>query len=147
MSATTTAARAQGALALVLLLRDIPLFKGLSADELLPIAGIATRTAHDEGAVVFEEGSHGAHLYVIAEGRVEVLRGGERLALLGPGDCFGEMALLDQSVRSASVRVVEAAALVTIARDDFDDLLEVYPAIARAIALVLAGRLREAYQK
>jgi CRP-like cAMP-binding protein len=131
-------------LELVFQLHAIPLFKGLGAEELLPVAGIATHVSHAAGEVIFEEGALGDHLYVTSSGRVEISRGGQRIAELGPGECFGEMALLDRAPRSATVRVLEDARLVAIARDDFHDLLDLYPAIARAIAVVLAARLREA---
>ena len=130
------------ALELVLRLRDNPLFAGLSADEVLPIATITEQKSFPAGEVIFKEGAAGEHLYLISRGRVEVLRDDKHLNELGVGECFGEMALLDSAPRSATVRALDDVSLVTIAREDFMDLLDVYPAIARAIALVLAGRLR-----
>ena len=135
--------RQDRSLALVFQLRGVPLFKGLSADELLPVAKIATEASFEAGETVFEEGAEGEHLYLISSGSVEVLHSGDRIAELGSGECFGEMALLDRTTRSATVRALEATTLVATARDDFNDLLELYPALARTIANVLVARLRE----
>ncbi len=131
------------AMARVFRLRDIPLFSGLTADELLPVGEIATEATLASGAVVFEEGDPGERFYVLTSGRVDVLSNGRRLATLGPGECFGEMALLDGTTRSAAVRAVDDCTVLVMNRSDFLDLLELYPGIARAIAVVLVGRLRE----
>jgi putative Mg2+ transporter-C (MgtC) family protein len=88
----------------------------------------------------------GAGTILKLEGEVEVLHGGERVAVLGVKECFGEMALLDSSVRSASIRVRNDVELLVIARDDFQDLLELHPALARGIIRVLTHRLRIANQ-
>jgi CRP-like cAMP-binding protein len=140
----STVTRRERALGLVLHLRGVPLFRDLSADELLPVAQFAAEVKLAPGEVVFREGDDGDRLYIVAVGKVEVLRAGQRIAELGPGECFGEMALLDRTPRSATVRTLEETTLVATARDDFNDLLDLYPALARAIAAVLAGRLREA---
>ena len=70
--------------------------------------------------------------------------GGDRVAVLGVKECFGEMALLDQSARSASVRAIKDVELLAISRDDFQDLLDLHPALARGIIRVLTQRLRVA---
>lgn len=132
---------------LILELRAISLFKGLGADALVPVAAIATHVTYDAGALIFEQGGEGDRLYVISKGKVEIVRDGQRLAVLGPGECFGEMALLERTSRSATVRAVSGSKLLTIAREDFDDLLDVYPVISRAIANVLVDRLRDAFEK
>lgn len=131
------------AMARVFRLRDIPLFSGLSADELLPVGEIASEATLASGEVVFEEGDPGERFYVITSGRVDVLRQGRTLATLGPGDCFGEMALLDGTTRSATVRALDDCTVLVMTRSDFLDLLELYPGIARAIAAVLIARLRD----
>ena len=75
-------------------------------------------------------------------GSVAVLRHEERLALLGANECFGEMAMLDQTVRSATIRAEAPLNLLAIAREDFLDLLDLYPALAKSVISVLIGRLR-----
>lgn len=131
---------------LVFELRAIPFFRGLSADELVPVATIAARVAFPEGHVIFRQTDEGDRIYVISEGVVDVLRDDERIATLGQGECFGEMALLDRTTRSATIVATSDVAMLTIARDDFLDLLDVYPAIARMVAKLLTERLREAYE-
>jgi hypothetical protein len=128
----------------VFVLKGIPLFAGLSGEQLLPVADIVSEVSFERGDVVFEEGQTGHHLYLIQSGKVEVLRGGECKAVLGDKECFGEMALLDESTRSATIRVVEDARLLAIARDDFQDLLDLHPPLARGIIAVLTRRLRAA---
>jgi CRP-like cAMP-binding protein len=144
VEALDTVTRRERALGLVFHLRGVPLFRDLGADELLPVAEFATEVTFAAGDTVFEEGQDGDRLYIIAKGSVEVLKSGARIAELGAGECFGEMALLDKTPRSATVRALEPTTLVATAREDFVDLLDLYPALARAVAGVLAGRLREA---
>ena len=86
-------------------------------------------------------------MYIISSGSVEVVKAGQRLAQLGVGDCFGEMALLDRETRSATIRSsADDTRLVAIAREDFYDLLELYPSVSRAIAKTLVERLRRAME-
>ncbi len=132
---------------LILELRGIALFRDLDAEELVPVAATATQVTVSAGEAIFEQAGVGDRLYVILKGEVEILRHATRLALLGPGECFGEMALLERTTRSATARAIRDTTLVTIARDDFNDLLDVYPAIARGIATLLAERLRHAYDR
>ncbi len=133
-------------MALVFHLKTIPLFSGLGADALLPVAAITEQASFGSGEVVFEQGDAGEHLYVITRGKVEVVRGEDRLAQLGVGECFGEMAVLDRTKRSATVRTLEDTELLTTSREHFHDLLDLYPELARGIAHVLAERLRKATQ-
>ena len=128
-------------------LRAIPLFKAVGADALVPVAAIATHVQFARDATIFEQGEGGDCLYVISDGEVAIIRDDVELARLGKGECFGEMALLEQAPRSATARAATDSMLLTIARDDFKDLLDVYPVIARAIANVLVERLRDAYTR
>lgn len=128
----------------VFLLKGIPLFSKMSAEQLLPVAEIVREEQYAAGEVVFEEGDPGDVLYLVTSGSVEVVRDEKRLALLGSSECFGDMAMLDQEVRSATIRVVDAVNLLAIAREDFLDLLDLYPALAKSVIAVLIGRLRVA---
>ena len=102
--------------------------------------------------MVFDQGDEGQAIYAITEGEVDILRtdGGQvlRLARLGAGDVFGELALLDQAPRAAQARAHSDCRLVVFFRADFMGLLETHPKIASKIALALArhlgGRLRQA---
>jgi CRP/FNR family transcriptional regulator, cyclic AMP receptor protein len=98
---------------LVQILRGVDLFQGLSADQLQRLASISRREVYDADAVIFNQGSLGDKMYIVTNGQVEIRfddeSGGGRAALyLGAGQIFGEMALLDQGSRSASVVAVQA---------------------------------------
>jgi CRP-like cAMP-binding protein len=123
-------------------LRGIPLFAGLDAEQLLVVADIATQARFSAGETIFEEGSAGEHLYLITEGTVEVVAAGEQVAVLAAGECFGEMAVLDHTVRSATVRALADTTALAIAREDFGELLDLHPALARSVMTVLSRRVR-----
>ncbi len=129
---------------MVFLLKGVPLFAGLSGEQLLPVTDIVKQVAFERGDVVFEQGQPGLHVYLVLEGEVEVIHDGERVATLGVKECFGEMALLDQGARSASIRCVKDCDLWAISRDDFQDLLDLHPALAKGVIRVLTARLRDA---
>ena len=93
---------------------------------------------------MFEQGQPGSHVYLILSGGVEVIHDGEQVAVLGIKECFGEMALLDQGERSASIRCLYDCELWAISSDDFQDLLDLHPALAKGVIRVLTARLRDA---
>lgn len=125
-------------------MKAIPLFAGLNAEQLLPIAEIAVTRQFTAGETIFEEGSVGDELYLITAGQVEILRGAKTVASLGVGECFGEMALLDRSPRSATARAALDTTVLATPQEDFQELLNLYPMLARQIAEVLGQRLRAA---
>jgi len=128
----------------VFVLKGIPLFAGLSGEQLMPVADIVTEVPYEAGDIVFREGDPGNHVYIIKDGTVEVLRAGVALAVLGAKECFGEMALLDEGARSATCRCVKDTTLLAISREDFQDLLDLHSPLARGIIGVLTRRLRAA---
>ena len=87
-------------------LREIPLFAGFSEPELAAIAGVAGELEAPAGTVLTAEGDFGHSFFAVEEGRADVLRGDQRIAGLGPGDVFGEIALLASGRRTASVVAV-----------------------------------------
>jgi CRP-like cAMP-binding protein len=130
----------------------IHIFAGLRPEALALVAQLAVEETHAVGTVMFKHGDAGEKLYVIVEGRVRITRevqgmGEEALAILGPGDVFGEMALLDDAPRSATARVHERARLLAIHRDAFEDLLFVHKDLAYEVlwnvVRLLTRRLRE----
>ena len=127
---------------MVFVLKAVPLFSGLSAQQLVPVADILTEVTYEEDDIVFQQGTEGLALYVVVDGEVEVVSDGEVLATLGRNECFGEMAVLDRALRSATIRVTRDVVLFRIARDDFQDLLELYPTLAKGVIRVLVGRVR-----
>ena len=137
-------------------LANMKLFEGLTAEGLERIAAIAGEESHPLGAFVFHEGEMGDKLYLILDGKVRISRelpgmGEEALAVLGAGESFGEMSLIDDTPRSADARVHERCRLLVITREAFEDLLFVHKDLAYEIlwnfVKTLSGRLREANDK
>jgi serine phosphatase RsbU (regulator of sigma subunit) len=129
------------------LLRQTPLLNGLPDPELERLAASLRVVSLDENAVLFREGEAGETLYILIEGRLEVLMGigtsdETRLATLGPGESIGEMSLLlPGGLRTASVRAAAASRLWTITRADFDALLVNQPRLAYSLVQMLTRRL------
>lgn len=126
----------------------IPLFQGFPQRLLRKIATFCVDRAYAPGDVLCREGTHGIGLFFIVEGRVEVFgatRGGKekRLALLGPGEVVGELMILDNVPRSASVRAITDVACYLMPEWDFRRLLRGQPEIAVRMLPTLAARLRE----
>jgi NTE family protein len=132
-------------------LRRIPFFSELPNDVLKAISARLHLERYRKGEVVFVEGGSGDSMYLIESGQVKVISdmdGEERLfAYLGPGNFFGEMALLLGEPRSATVKVDIDAELWVLHKADMDELLEQYPPIAVTISRELSRRLRETDQQ
>lgn len=130
----------------VLYLKAAAVFAGLEGEELAALADIALEKESAPGEIFFEEGQLAHHLYIIVSGKVEIFRhvgSSERpLAVLGPRECFGEMAILDDEPRSASIRALEPTAVLKIDRESFREFIQERPQIAFAIFKILSGRLR-----
>ena len=131
------------------LLRTVPLFSGLQEAGLDELGRLAARRHYAKDGVIFFENDVGASLFMIERGRVKVSILGDDgreviLSVLGPGDFFGEMALLDDEPRSASAIAAEATDLITISRSDFQSAIDENPEILRALLGVLMERVRKA---
>jgi CRP-like cAMP-binding protein len=125
--------------------RRVPLFDGLSDKELTAVAGAAKERRFDTGDTVVGEGEGGVGFFVIADGSARVETHGQRRATLGPGDSFGEVALLDEGGRRTATVIAESPlGVLGLTAWQFTPLLEQYPSIAIKLAKVLARRLREA---
>ncbi len=112
----------------VSLLEKVELFEGLPGEDLVRIAGIVSGTSVEAGEVLFEEGEPGDAFYIVFKGAMEVVKARpdgttEKLAVRRAGEAFGEMALLNDAPRSATVRAAEATQLMVVGRDAFQDLL------------------------
>lgn len=132
-------------------LRRIPFFSELPEDVLKAISARLHLERYRKGEAVFVEGGSGESMYLIESGQVKVVSdmdGEERLfAYLGPGNFFGEMALLLGEPRSATVKVDIDAELWVLHKADMDELLEQYPSIAVTISRELSRRLWETDQQ
>jgi CRP-like cAMP-binding protein len=138
------------------LLAKVPLFQGLTEAALELVAGVATEEHYPLGERIFQHGDVGDKLYVILQGRIRISRevagmGEEALAILNPGAIFGEMALLDDTPRSADATVHERCQLLVISREAFEDLLFLQKDLAYEVlwsmVRILSSRLRETTDK
>lgn len=128
----------------LLSLRSAPVFARVRSEDLAPLARVAEVEVFAPGAVLFTEGEPGDGLYVLVRGSVEVRHGQETLATLGPGEAFGEMAVLDAGPRSATAVAASDVQVLHIGSAAFRDVLHEQPAIAEGIIRTLSQRLREA---
>ncbi len=131
------------------LLATVPLFRGLSASEREALAHQCRRRHCDAGEVVFHEGDPGNALFVVVSGHVHIERAADdgslvHIARRGPGDHFGELALLDALPRSADAVADDTCELLVLARPDLKRFCETHPATAWVMLQGLAMRLREA---
>jgi CRP-like cAMP-binding protein len=124
-------------------LRAIPLFAACSDRELVAVSRAVDEVDATEGDVLIREGRYGRESFVIIDGEAGVTRRGEFLARLGPGDFFGEQAVLDHQVRTATVTALTPMRLLVIHARDLLVVLEQGSA-APTMLRTLAVRLREA---
>ena len=120
-------------------LARVPLFVGCSEDEVREIAGLAHLLRFEDGAVIVPEGEEGLGFYLLMQGGARVDRGGREVNRIGAGDFFGEIALLDGTLRTASVVADGPVICLGILRADFKPLLMRQPRLALRI-LEEAGR-------
>ncbi len=134
-------------------LRTIGLFGALSDEVLAHLAATLSVTTPSAGVVVFNEGDEAREMYVVVSGEMEVLKRSQRgidarVAMLGPGDWFGEMSIVDVQPRSATVRALAPSRLLRITSADLDALyrydLKSYAIIVLNLARELSRRLRVA---
>jgi MFS family permease len=123
------------------LLRRIPIFAPLAAPQLERLARALIEVRVEPGAPVFEEGERGEHFYVIAVGRAEVEIGDERVRILEAGDFFGEIALLRDVPRTATVRALTPLRLFALDREAFVTTVTGHPTSAEAAGSIVAARL------
>lgn len=125
------------------LLGQVPLFRDLSKKDLTRVLETAKETLHREGTSVITEGRGGVGFHLITEGKAKVLRAGRTVATLGPGEFFGEMALVDDAPRSASVIAETDLSTVVISKWEFRPLLKHHPELAWKMIEHLVARVRE----
>ncbi|MEW6689205.1 MAG: Crp/Fnr family transcriptional regulator [Pseudomonadota bacterium] len=133
-------------------LKWVPMFATLSQDELRALAPMVTRRSVPRGSAVMHEGDPIDSLYIVISGRLKVMLGAADgketiLSILGPGEFFGEMGLIDDNPRSASVVAIEPCELLAVARRAFRKCLVENTDLAMAVMRVLVRRLREADRK
>ena len=131
------------------LLRTVPIFSDLSDQDFASLGRLSIRKHYPKDTVIFFENEEGDFFFMILEGRIKVTILGDDgreviLSLLGPGDFFGEMALLDNEPRSATAIAVEDSELLSLHRTDFQGVLADNKSITVGLIKVLTSRLRKA---
>jgi CRP/FNR family transcriptional regulator, cyclic AMP receptor protein len=120
-----------------------PLFEGLSRRELVQLARISEDLEVEPGTVLCKEGELGREFFVIVDGEVEVTREGKRVATGGGGEFFGEIALLEETPRMATVTAKTPVRCFVLTRKDFRGLVAENPSVERKVLRVLARRVVE----
>jgi len=125
------------------LLAGARLFENVGADGMEQIAAVAVQVDFPAGHVIARQGEVGTGFFVIVDGAVRVVRGGETVATLGPGDFFGELSVIDGRPRIATVIADGPTTCLALPSWDFEAVLRAEPTVSIAILRGLAGRLRE----
>lgn len=124
-------------------LRRAPLFEDLSKKELGQIARVSEDMEIPEGRVLTKEGEIGHEFFVILEGEIEVTKHGKRVATRGGGDFVGEIALIEETPRTATVTAKTALRVFVLTSKDFHYLLEQNPKVQAKVMRALARRVAE----
>src|ERR1700693_2166040 len=141
-----------GAGEVVDLLGRVPVFSTRVRGALEKIAGLSVPRWFEPGEVVFREGDASDTCYVVREGHARAIheRGDGRtitLATFGPGDFFGELAMFEDELRSATVEAIEPVSAVAVLGPDMRRLMTEHPEISMRLVVALAGRLRETNER
>jgi CRP/FNR family cyclic AMP-dependent transcriptional regulator len=124
-------------------LKAIPLFRDLTADELALIGQYVSEVSVSQGKHLVDEGDYAYEFFVIEDGEAEVTRSGERLAVLKAGDFFGETGLLEKQQRNASVVALSPMRLLTLSHWDMNRLRKRLPSLAEHMRRTSEKRLAE----
>jgi CRP-like cAMP-binding protein len=123
-------------------LAKLPLFTGISAESLARLTAAVGEQDFAAGQFIVRQGQVGTGLYVLLSGRVRVVRGSDILAELGSGEFFGELSVIDQRPRVASVEALEPTRCLALASWDLLDLLEHDPQLSLNLVRGLVARIR-----
>lgn len=133
-------------------LRRVPLFSGLTESQFEQLAAGSARRSYPKGRTIVSEGEPSQSMYILLAGRAKVQRSDSEgkeviLAVLGSGEFFGEMSLIDDSPRSASVITLESCEFMAVSKDAFKAMLAQSPEMCMSVMRGLVRRLREADKK
>jgi len=128
-------------------LREVPLFAGLDRRELQSLASSFKERQYSDGQTIASEGSGGVGFFVIDEGNAVVSVRGEERSRLGPGNYFGEIALIDEGARTATVTAQGDLRCFGMTSWEFRPIVETNSTIAWKLLQTMAKRLREAEQR
>jgi CRP/FNR family transcriptional regulator, cyclic AMP receptor protein len=124
-------------------LAAVPLFAGLSKKQLRRVSSLMTRLDRPAGKVLTKEGQHGYEFFIVLEGEVEVRQGDRVIATRGPGEYVGEIALLDNRPRTATVVAATPVSVEVLSRREFKSLLIEAPELSEQILATMAQRLAD----
>ena len=124
-------------------LRAIPIFRRLSTRQLIDLAKVIRQEDYPPGSMILRENDAGESMYLVVQGHLQVLKGQTLLRNLEPGDFFGEMAVLEREIRSASVLAQSDVRLLHLQGNDLLVLIEEFPLIAVNICRYLSHRVLE----
>jgi CRP/FNR family transcriptional regulator, cyclic AMP receptor protein len=124
-------------------LARVPLFQGISDQSMARLVDVTGELSFEPDQFIVLQGQIGTGLYVIVEGAAHVVRGSEEIAKLAPGDFFGELSVIDQMPRNASVQATEPTRCLAVASWDLLDLIEGDPKFALNLIRGLVARVRE----
>lgn len=124
------------------LLKRVPLLAGLGRREIEEVGRLAEEIDLPAGKVLMREGDTGREFYVLVAGGVSIERGGELLRTMGPGDFFGEIALLAEGPRTATATTTAPSRLLVLAHREFHSLMDRFPAVRTCVLEALAKRIR-----
>ncbi|HJP72087.1 MAG TPA: cyclic nucleotide-binding domain-containing protein [Candidatus Limnocylindria bacterium] len=124
-------------------LKRVPLFARMGHRELERLGQLADEVEVGLDSVLTEQGQTGHEFFVVLDGRLMVLDGHRPIATLGPGDFFGEIALIESVPRTATVRAEGIARLLVIGHREFHALMDEFPSVRSAVLDALAERLRQ----
>jgi CRP-like cAMP-binding protein len=137
---------------IVELLKRVPVFSTLEQDDLERVAGLAVPRTFEPNQIVFREGDASDTCYIVRSGRARAVREHSdgrtiTLATFGPGDIFGELAMFEDELRSATVEAVQLTSVVAVLGPDMRRLMVEHPEIASRLVVALGRRLRETNER
>ena len=128
-------------------LASVRLFSACSKKELALLGKASDEVSVPAGKEVVTEGTPGHEFFLILDGKANVVRRGKKVASLGPGQYFGEMALLDKGPRTASIVTETPSTLLVLGQREFSGVLDEVPALAHKLLTTMAARLRESDER
>jgi CRP/FNR family cyclic AMP-dependent transcriptional regulator len=124
------------------LLRNVPLFTGMTDSAIESVGGLAHEVKFASGQELVRQGDEGDSFLVIVEGRARVVQSGDTLRELGPGDYLGEIALIDGGPRTATVTAIDPLRALVVERSDFRRLIDDFSAVRFHVLTALTQRIR-----
>ncbi len=131
----------------VLILKSLSIFKDTPEHILADLAPLMQQEEYEQGSLIFEEGEIGDCMYIIHQGEVRIHKNITTLAILKEKEVFGELALLDAELRSASATTSADCVLFRIEQEPFYELVENRPEVAKGFIKILCQRLRAQNEK